>query len=74
MNKEKTYDKCRNFGGNKCPKRDENLMDKLIKKLNLIEALPLMDLNGKKIKELGKKVNKQYCNSCNSFEGKRNKK
>jgi hypothetical protein len=74
MIKKKPYDKCRNFGGNKCPKRDEKLMDKLIKKLNLVESLPLMNLDGKKIKELGGKVNKQYCNSCNSFEEKLNKK
>ncbi len=53
MNQEKTYDKCRNFEYNKCPKRFETLMDKLIKNLDLIEALPLMDLDGKKIKELG---------------------
>ncbi|MEE9605264.1 MAG: hypothetical protein V3V70_06805 [Candidatus Scalindua sp.] len=70
MNQEKTYDKCGYYTKYKCPHRDEKLMDKLIKKLNLIKELPLMDLDGKKIKELGEKVNKQFCNSCNSFEGK----
>ncbi len=70
MNQEQTYNNCKYFSRPKCTNKDDKLMDELIKAWKLIDGITDLRLDGNKISELGEKVNKQFCNPCDSFARK----